>query len=105
MMPAGGPGGFEQAYNAQTSVEIHSRLIVGQPVTQAANDKKQLVPTGQAIEPAAGPVKEILIDSSFVSEAAIRQIEPGTNGQERHRRGSQASANPFHQSDECLGRR
>jgi transposase len=81
IMPAGGAGRFEQAYNAQAAVEVDSRLIVGARVTQATNDQEQLVPTARCIEPAAGPVKEILIDSGFVSEAAIRQIEQDAHGQ------------------------
>ena len=75
IMPAGGPGRFEQAYNAQAAVEVNSRLIVGQRVTQATNDQEQLVPTVRAIMPAVGGVKEVLVDSGFVSEAAIRQLE------------------------------
>ena len=35
--------GFEQSYNAQLAVEIDSRLIVGQTVSDAPNDKEQLV--------------------------------------------------------------
>jgi hypothetical protein len=31
--------GFEQSYNAQAAVEIESRLIVGQAVSDAPNDK------------------------------------------------------------------
>ena len=38
-------GGFEQCYNAQAVVEVESRLIVGERVSQAANDKQELVPT------------------------------------------------------------
>jgi len=81
IMPTSGNDRFEQAYNAQAAVEIDSRLIVGQRVTQAPNDKQQLVPTVQAIEPAAGPVKQVLTDSGFVSEAAIQQLEQDEHGQ------------------------
>jgi hypothetical protein len=75
IMKAGNGQHFEQAYNAQAAVEIESRLIVGAPVVNAPNDKEQLAPTFTAIEPAAGPVAEVLIDSGFVSEKAVRQIE------------------------------
>jgi hypothetical protein len=37
-----GPEGFVQAYNAQAAVEPVLQLIVGQAVTQQANDKQQL---------------------------------------------------------------
>src|SRR6266436_908818 len=37
-------GGFDQCYNAQAVVATGSMLIVATEVTQAANDKEQLVP-------------------------------------------------------------
>ena len=80
IMPAGGKGRFEQAYNAQAAVEIESRLIVGQHVTQDTNDKHQLVPTVAAIAPVVATVKEVLIDSGFVTEAAITQLENDQTG-------------------------
>jgi len=70
-----GDGGFGQAYNAQAAVEVDSRLIVGQRLSDAPNDKEQLVPTLEAIERAAGPVAEVLVDSGFLSEAAVATIE------------------------------
>jgi hypothetical protein len=56
-------------------------LIVGQRVCTAPNDKEQLVPTLQAIVAAVGPVKEVLIDSGFVSEAAVHAVEIDAAGQ------------------------
>ncbi len=73
-------GHFEQSYNAQAAVEVGSRLVVGQRVSAAPNDKEQLVPTLAAIEPAAGAVAEVLIDSGFVSEAAVRAVERDAMG-------------------------
>jgi len=81
IMPAGGKARFEQAYNAQAAVEIESRLIVGQHVTQDTNDKRQLVPTLAAIAPVVANVKEVLVDSGFVTEAAITQLENDETGQ------------------------
>jgi transposase len=81
IMKAGNGQHFEQAYNAQAAVEIESRLIVAAPVVNAPNDKEQLVPTFQAIIPEAGPVAEVLIDSGFVSEQAVRHIEQSADGQ------------------------
>ena len=52
-MKAGGGQHFEQSYNAQAAVEVESRLIVGQCVSQSPNDKQELVPTLPAI-PAEG---------------------------------------------------
>ena len=80
IMPAGGKGRFEQAYNAQAAVEVDSRLIVGQHVTQDTNDKHQLVPTAAAIAPVVVSVKEVLVDTGYVSEKAIAQLETGADG-------------------------
>jgi transposase len=81
IMPAGRKTRFEQSYNAQAAVEVVSRLIVGQRVCQATNDKEQLVPTLASVAPAAGPVKEVLTDSGFCSEAAVDKIERPAEGQ------------------------
>lgn len=80
IMPAGGQGRFEQAYNAQAAVEIESRLIVGAHLTQDTNDKQQLVPTVAAIAPVVGNVKEVLVDSGYVSQTAISQLEISPDG-------------------------
>ena len=42
-MPVPG-GGFEQAYNAQAAVDTDSLLVVVAALTQAPNDKQQVVP-------------------------------------------------------------
>ncbi len=68
-------GNFQQCYNAQTSVETGSLLIVGHHLTNAANDKEQLQPALAAVSPAAGPVKRVLIDSGFYSEEAVCAVE------------------------------
>lgn len=83
IMKAGSGSHFEQSYNAQAAVEVDSRLIVGQRVDHAPNDKEQLVPTLAAVAPEAGPVSEVLIDSGFVSEAAITAVEKDAAGEPR----------------------
>ena len=80
IMKAGGGQHFEQSYNAQAAVEVESRLIVGQCVSQAPNDKQELVPTLAAIPAEVGPVAVALVDSGFFSEAAVRQIEQSETG-------------------------
>ncbi len=70
-----GDGSFGQAHNAQAAVEVDSRLVVGQRVSDAPNDKEQLAPSFGAIEPAAGPVSEVLVDSGFLSETAVATLE------------------------------
>jgi transposase len=75
IMKAGNGNHFEQSYNAQAAVEVESRLIVGQRVSQSPNDKQELVPTLAVIPAAAGSVAAVLVDSGFFSEKAVRQIE------------------------------
>jgi Transposase DDE domain len=66
--------GFQQCYNAQAGVETTSRLIVGARLTQAPNDKQQLVPTLAAVREHLAPA-HVLVDNGFVSEAAITKVE------------------------------
>ena len=80
IMKAGNGNHFAQSYNAQAAVEVESRLIVGERVSQAPNDKQQLVPTLAAIPPAAGSVAAALVDSGFFSEKAVRQVEQTAAG-------------------------
>ena len=75
IMKAGNGNHFEQSYNAPAAVEVESRLIVGQRVSQAPNDKQELVPTLAAIPAEAGPLATALVDSGFFSEKAVPQVE------------------------------
>jgi hypothetical protein len=64
-----GPDGFVQAYNAQAAVEPALQLIVGQALTQQANDKQQLIPMIERVQEQAGQkVREALADSGYYSE-------------------------------------
>ena len=77
-------GGFEQCYNAQAVVATGSMLIVAAAVTQAPNDKKQLVPMIdklKSLPPELGRTRRILADGGYLSEAnvercAAAKIEP-----------------------------
>lgn len=80
IMKAGNGHHFEQSYNAQAVVEVESRLIVGERVSVAPNDKQELVPTLAAIPAEAGPVAAALVDSGFFSEKAVRQIQQTPGG-------------------------
>ncbi len=71
-----GGDGFLQAYNAQAAVEGVCQLIVGQTVTQAANDKEQLQPLLQAVEQQAGQrPQQVLADSGYCSEQNLQSLE------------------------------
>src|SRR5512141_2667 len=89
-----GSDGFLQGYNCQIAVEENFQLIVGQAVTQQANDKKQLEPMIQAIQEQAGhKPQEVLADSGYCSEdnfkyLARRHID-GYVATERQKHGEQ----------------
>ena len=71
-----GADGFVQAYNAQIAVEPDLQLIVGQIVTQATNDKQQLVPAVEAIKEQAGQKpQEVMTDSGYCSEANLKYLQ------------------------------
>ena len=81
IMKAGNGQHFEQSYNAQAAVEVDSRLIVGQRVSQAPNDKQELVPTVKTMAQAVESVAVVLTDSGFYSEAAVQSVERTGEGQ------------------------
>jgi transposase len=70
-----GPDGFVQGYNTQIAVEPVFQLIVGQRVTQAANDKQQLVPLIEAIEEQSGQKPEgVLADNGYCSDENLKYL-------------------------------
>jgi len=73
--------GFEQSSNAQAAVEVESRLLVSQAVTDAPNDKEQLEPTLATTSPVIESIAAVLIDSGFYSEAAVAGVERGSGRQ------------------------
>jgi hypothetical protein len=81
IMKAGGGQHFEQSYNAQAAVEVDSRLIVGERVSQAPNDKQELVPTVAAVAAPVESVAVVLADSGFYSAAAVQTVEQTPAGQ------------------------
>jgi hypothetical protein len=92
-----GSDGFLQGYNCQIAVEENFQLIVGQAVTQEANDKEQLKPMVEAIEEQAGhKPEEVLADSGYCSEENLKYLErrhiDGYVATERQKHGSQRTA-------------
>lgn len=86
-------GGFEQCYNAQAVVATDSLLVVANAVTQAGNDKQQLVPMIEklkALPKELGRARRMLADNGYLSEANVEQcaaakIEPLiATGRTRH---------------------
>ena len=71
IMKAGSGAHFEQSYNAQAAVEVEgSMLVLGAYVTDAPNDKEQLVRTAsgratykkrkETVEPVFGIIKSVM---------------------------------------------
>jgi transposase len=69
-------GGFDQAYNAQASVEHESRLIIHQHVTQNGNDKREVFPAMQwfTTYPKLKP-SSILMDAGYFSQGNVDLCE------------------------------
>jgi len=79
-----GADGFVQGYNAQAAVEPELGLIVGQLVTQAANDKEQLKPMVEAIEAQSGQrPAALLADSGYCSEENLKYLESADEPEKR----------------------
>ena len=73
IMPMPG-GGFEQCYNAQAAVAAGSLLVIAATVTQAPNDKNQIVPILNeigALPDELGDVDTLLADTGYFSAANV----------------------------------
>jgi transposase len=73
--------GFEQAYNAQASVDIATHLIVGHHVTQHPNDKQEIEPAlaklGQ-LPDCLGAVDNLLADTGYFSQGNVKACVEAT---------------------------
>jgi transposase len=70
------PTGFEQAYNAQAAVDADSQVIVAEALTNAGNDRQQVVPPAAALERNIGRVpKELSADSGYCSKANLGELD------------------------------
>ena len=79
-----GADGIVQAYNAQAAVEPKLQLIVGQTVTQAANDKEQLMPMLATMEEQSGQrPDDVLADSGYCSEKNLEALDSEENPERR----------------------
>jgi hypothetical protein len=78
IMKSGSGQHFEQAYNCQTAVDAEgSMLILGEQVTNQPNDKKQLAPTLDQVDPEVREPDYVLADNGYFSESEIEKIETG----------------------------
>ena len=73
IMPVSG-GGFEQSYNAQAGVDIDTMMVITAHVTQACNDKREVVPTLKqvaALPEELGVVHTLVADNGYYSQANV----------------------------------
>jgi transposase len=71
-------GGFEQCYNAQAIVDTETLLVLVPQVTQAANDKQQVVPMVeklQALPAGLNQPEPLLADAGYFSAANVDACE------------------------------
>lgn len=76
-MPVAG-GGFEQAYHAQAAVDTDSWRVVAAAVTQATNDKEQVIPRLAQLADlpeSLGTVERLLADTGFCSGKNVAACE------------------------------
>jgi transposase len=84
IMKDGATKEFVQGYNAQIVVEPERQLIVGQGVTQAANDKEQVAPMMEAVEEQSGERPgAVIADSGYCSEKNLEQLESAERPERR----------------------
>jgi transposase len=76
IMKAGNGNHYEQAYNAQAAVDTEgSMLILGKHVTDHVNDKLELKPAVNSVNPEVRGISYADTDSGYFSEAAIEEVE------------------------------
>ena len=73
IMPTSG-GGFEQAYNAQASVDIDTMLIVGNHISQKPNDKQEVEPALAQLNQLPETLGLKALDSGFFSEDNAQRL-------------------------------
>ncbi len=66
--------GFDQCYNGQAAVN-DEMLIVGALANAHCNDKKELIPTLDAIDESLGRVETLSADNGYFSESNIEQVQ------------------------------
>jgi len=72
----GKKGDFDYQYNAQISVDSDTQVIVGQHVSQNANDKQELEPALQQVQATTGQLpKQLSADNGYQSGSNLQALE------------------------------
>ena len=75
----GKKGSFDYQYNAQISVDEDTQIIVGQHLSQNANDKQEIEPALVALEEATGKLPEMMsADNGYMSGDNLQALEDST---------------------------
>jgi transposase len=70
--------GFVQAYNAQATVDVDTMLIVESHISQATNDKQEIIPSLAALQDLPeelGQVNTMLADAGYYSDTNVTSCE------------------------------
>ncbi|TFG68788.1 MAG: IS1182 family transposase, partial [Anaerolineales bacterium] len=114
IMPSG--RGFEQAYNAQATVDNTSMLIVADCISQNPNDKQELKPAIDRIEALPrelGVVDALIADNGYFSETNVTSCEakqiapyiaPGREGHNQPLMERFAEPPPIPDDADCVAR-
>ena len=72
----GKKGSFDYQYNPQISVDADNQIIVGQHVSQNANDKKELEPALEAVEATTGRLPcKLSVDNGYMSGDNLQTVQ------------------------------
>jgi len=75
----GKKGDFDYRYNGQISVDADNQIIVGQHLSQKANDTQEVVPALESIEEAAGKLPECMsLDNGYMTGGNLEAFNEST---------------------------
>ncbi|MFZ0435557.1 MAG: IS1182 family transposase [Chthoniobacterales bacterium] len=100
----GKQGRFEYAYNGQISVDADFQIIVGQHISQNANDKQEVEPALQALQDTAGRgPDQVSADNGYWSGANLQAFdEAGVNAYIATDQGEKTHKMPLDAADRKL---
>ncbi len=100
----GKKGNFDYAYNAQISVDADFQIIVGQHISQNANDKQEIEPALNAVLDTTGRLPDQLsADNGYLSGSNLHALEQsGSDAYIATDKGEKSHKLPLDDSDRKL---
>jgi len=81
IMKAGNGNHYQQSYNGQAAVDTEgSMLILGKYVTAHVNDKLELEPCVDSVDPAVRSISDVSSDTGYYSGKAVLAVEQDGSG-------------------------